>query len=326
MEYKDYYKILGVDKNASEKDVKKAFRKLARQYHPDVNPGNAEAEAKFKEINEAYEVLKDKDRRAKYDQLGARYHEWQRAGGQGGFDWADFVTPDWFGGRSRERGSGVRFEYRDMNDVFGGRSGGGGFSDFFETLFGGGFGAAGRQQSIKGRDTEQPVPITLEEAYHGAERTLQFDDGRKPTVKIPRGAKTGTKIRIAGYGQPGRAGGDAGDLYLKIDVTPSPAYERDGDDLYSSATVDLYTAVLGGQVRVPTLAGPVTLKIPAGTSSGRKFRLQGRGMPRLNNPDSHGDLYVEVKVEVPKNLSERERALFTELAKLRGHGDNVNHS
>lgn len=324
MEYRDYYKILGVDKNATEKEIKKAFRKLARKYHPDVNPGNTEAEAKFKEINEAYEVLKDKEKRAKYDQLGSRYHEWQRMGGQqqGDVNWNDFVNSDWFGGRSGR--GGVQFEYRDMNDVFGGRSGGGsGFSDFFETLFGGGFGGATRQQTrkqpIRGRDTEQKVQITLEEAYHGTERTLQFNDGRQPTVKIPRGSKTGTKVRMAGYGQPGYVGGQPGDFYLNIDVASHPQYEREGNDLYSTLKIDLYTAVLGGTARVPTLGGDVTLKIPAGTSSGSKIRLKGRGMPQLNNPDNYGDLYAQIEIEVPKNLSEREHELFTELVELREH-------
>ncbi len=318
MEYKDYYQTLGVDKKASAKEIKKAFRRLAREHHPDLNPGDKGAEERFKEINEAYEVLSDKEKRAQYDQLGDRYQDWQRSGGGNSVNWADFVRQQ----RGGYGPSGVRVEYRNVDDIFGAQGGQGssGFSDFFNSIFGG-FGRTqpgarrAHKAPIRGQDLEQPIRITLEEAYHGTKRTLQFRDAPRG-VKIPKGAKTGTKIRLAGKGAGGYAGGPPGDLYLVVEVAPHPRFERKGDDLYSKLNVDLYTATLGGTARVPTLGGTVTLKIPAGTSSGKKIRLQGRGMPKLNAPNVHGDLYVEVAVTVPQELSKRERALFEELRRL----------
>lgn len=308
MQYKDYYKILGVDKRASEREIKQAYRKLARQYHPDVNPGNKQAEEKFKTINEAYEVLSDPGKRRKYDQLGASYFRWQQQGGDPrGFDWSQ-----WFTGRPG--GGGVHVEYGDLGDLFGG----GGFSDFFQSIFGGAGGqrSSGRRVSRKGRDYEQPVEITLEEAAHGTQRLLEAD-GERITVKIPPGVKTGSKVRVAAKGGAGIGGGAAGDLYLKVTVAKHPVFERRGNNLHCDVVVDLYTAVLGGEAEVPTLNGKVRLKIPAGTQGGRTFRLREKGMPYLRNLGKRGDLYARIKISVPRRLRKRERALFEELASLR---------
>lgn len=305
MEYKDYYQILGVDRNADSKEIKRAFRKLAQKYHPDKNPDDKQAEETFKEINEAYEVLKDPAKRAKYDQLGASYREWERMGGQrGGFDWSQWqsVGPD----------GGVRVEFSDLGDLFGS-----GFSDFFNAIFGG-MGQPQRAGRTTRRDTtrdvEQMVRITLEEAYKGTTRVLTIN-GRRLEVKIPPGSRTGTKVRIAGHGRS--SGQRAGDLYLVVHVEADPRFKRKKDDLHVSMPVDLYTAVLGGQVRVPTPAGPVLLTIPPGSQPEQTFRLQGRGMPQLRNPSNHGNLYARLKIKLPRNLSEEESELFRKLAALR---------
>jgi curved DNA-binding protein len=315
MNYQDYYKTLGVDKKADEKEIKRAYRRLAREFHPDVNPGNPQAEEKFKQINEAYEVLSDPDKRAKYDRFGASWQQYQRAGGEsGGFDWSQ-----WMSGQPR----GTRVEFSgDLGDLFGGSAGG--FSDFFNALFGdagvrsGGFGTRGRG-ATRGQDLEQPVQITLEEAFHGARRVLE-KDGRRLEVKIPRGVKTGARIRIAGEGGAGGASASAGDLYLKVKVAPHDTFSREGDDLHREVEVDLYTAILGGEVRVQTLDGEVTLKIPPETQSGGAFRLRGKGMPRLKHPEQRGDLYIKVRVRVPQNLSEQEKRLFRQLSEMRRRG------
>jgi len=312
MEYKDYYRILGVDRNATEKEIKQAYRRLARKYHPDVNPGDKEAEERFKEINEAYEVLSDPEKRRKYDQLGASWQQWQRMGGNPrDFDWSQWFSREWPGGR-------VHVEYGDLGDLFGE----GIFSDFFRAIFGD-VGTRprarwweARPRYARGQDYEQPVEISLEEAFRGTKRVLE-KDGRRLEVTIPPGVKTGSRVRIAGQGGPGIGGGRPGDLYLKVTVLPHPIFKRQGDDLHCEVPVDLYTAVLGGEVRVPTLEGDVMLKIPPGTQGGQTFRLRGKGMPNLRNPRQRGDLYVKVQVQVPQNLSQRERELFRELAKRR---------
>ncbi len=307
MEYKDYYKILGVAKGADDKEIKKAYRRLARQYHPDVNPGDKAAEARFKEINEAYEVLSDPEKRRKYDELGQSYQHWQQAGGPGGFNWAQWTTTAGPGG--------TRVEYGDLNDLFGR----GGFSDFFEAIFGG-MGMAGTQAgtAARSRDLEHEVEITLEEAYRGAQRIIEVD-GRRLEVKIPPGVKTGSRVRVAGEAPTGGIrGGPRGDLYLRIKVLPHPTFERRDDDLYCEVPVDLFVALLGGEARVPTLSGSVALRIPAGTQSGRTFRLAGQGMPKLRSPQERGDLYVKTRVMLPERLSEREQKLVREWAALRG--------
>jgi curved DNA-binding protein len=334
MEYKDYYQILGVSRDASEKEIKKAYRKLARKYHPDMNEGNKNAEERFKEINEAYEVLSDPDKRKLYNQFGADWKQWQRAGGRPeDFDWSQYGAGR--PGAGRQPGGGPYVHYgnvEDLEDIFGGA---GGFSDFFQQLFGGfaqqrgggsPFGdlrggpysrAQTRQRPHRGRDYEQPVEVTLREAYTGTTRLLQLDD-RRLEVKIPPGARDGTRVRIAGAGSPGSGGATSGDLYLVVEVRPDPRFEREGDDLHTTAPVDLYVALLGGEVPVPTLDGrSVMLRIPPETQNGQTFRLRDRGMPMLNRPDQHGDLYVEVEVELPEKLSEKEKQLFQELKALR---------
>lgn len=303
MEYKDYYKILGVGKNADEKEIKHAFRRLARKYHPDLNPNDKSAQEKFKEINEAYEVLSDPAKRRRYDELGANwqaYEQYQRAGGQGPFQWGAggvhyrTVTPE------------------EFESLFGDL---GGFSDFFRTFFGG-TETPRTARARRGQDIEQTIEISLEEAYRGAARLLQKGD-RRLEIKIPPGVKTGSKIRYAGEGEPGIAGGTPGDLYVRVHIAPHPVFERDGDDLRCEIPIDLYVALLGGEVYVPTLKGQLALKIPPETQNGRTFRLAGQGMPKLNAPNTYGDLYVKVRVVLPENLTAAERNLFQQLAQMR---------
>jgi curved DNA-binding protein len=303
MEYKDYYKVLGLERSASADEVRKAYRKLAMQYHPDRNPGDKASEEKFKEINEAYQVLSDSQKRARYDQLGSAYSNWeQRSGGQqGDFDWSQ-----WFSGQPAGSG-GTRVEFGDLNDLFGGQEA---FSDFFRSIFGGG---GATQTATRGRPRQsyqQPVTISLDEVYRGSTRTLQSND-RRLEVRIPPGVKTGSKVRVAGGGPAGS------DLYLIVDVAPDPRFEREGDDLRTSAGIDIFTAVLGGEAQVDTLEGKVTLKIPAGTQPDQVFRLSGRGLPPLKSPQKKGDLFVRVKVTIPKKLSAKQRALLEEAARLK---------
>ena len=324
MEYKDYYKILGVDKKATEKDIWSAFRRLARKYHPDVNPNNQEAEARFKEINEAYEVLSDPEKRKKYDELGPRwreYEQWQRAGGQAG------AGP--FEGFGQAPG-GARSQYRtvtedDLQDLFGES----GFSDFFETLFGGGDGPGGpgsgrRRQTgpRRGRDAEEPVEITIREALNGTQRILQMmqPDGsvRRLEVKIPAGVTEGSRVRMAGQGSPGSGGGTGGDLYLRVHLADDPVFTRQGDDLEVDVPVDLTILVLGGEVELPNpRGGRLSLRIPSGTQNNRSFRLRGQGLPKLRQPGERGDLVARIQAVLPENLTREERELFERLAALR---------
>jgi len=322
MEYKDYYRILGVERKADEKEIKKAFRRLARQHHPDVNPGDEQAEERFKEVNEAHEVLSDPAKRQKYDQLGADWQRHQRAGGApGGFDWSQW-------GQGTPGGRRVHVDYGDLNDLFGGQ---GGFSDFFSTIFGGvgrdprmdGHPRGARRVARRGQDMVQPVEITLEEAFNGTQRILQ-SDGRRLEVQIPPGVKTGSKVRVRGEGGRGADGSARGDLFLRVEVRPHPLFERLGDDLHCEIAVDLYTAVLGGEADVPRLDGPpLILRIPAGTQGGRVFRLQGKGLPNLRQPKKRGHLYAKTHVAVPRELGEHERELFEELARLHSKGQDT---
>ena len=307
MEYKDYYETLGVDRKASQDEIKKIYRKLAMKYHPDRNPDNKQAEEKFKEVNEAHQVLSDPEKRARYDQLGSSYSQWQQRGAPGDFNWGD-----WFGGApgGAPRGGGRRVRYEDMGDIFGGAGGMGGMSDFFEAMFGmgGGMGAGARQNPRAPRQRyEQPVAISLEEAYEGAIRILE-SEGKRIQVKIPAGAKTGTKVRVKGKAPGG------GDLYLKVSVSKNPNFERKGDNLHTQTSVDVFTALLGGKTQVKTLKGNLSLTIPAGTQPEQVIRLSGRGMPKLRSPKEKGDLFVRVKVKIPKNLSEDQKALLEEAA------------
>jgi curved DNA-binding protein len=303
MDYKDYYKTLGVERNASASDIKRAYRKLALEFHPDKNPGDKQAEEKFKEINEAYEVLGNSSKRARYDQIADSYQSWQSRGGEpGGFDWSR-----WTSGQQE----GMRVEFGDIGDLFGG-----GFSDFFNAIFaemGLSRQAPGQAQRARGRDIEQPVTISLNEAYRGTTRILQRD-GRSLEVKIPPGAKTGTKVRITGQGAS--VGGAAGDLYLLVRVKPEKGFELKDLDLHTDVSVDLYTAILGGEVLVPTPSGPIILTIPAGSQPDQSLRLRGRGLPHLQNPREHGDLYAHLRIKLPKSLSDQERELFERLAEF----------
>ncbi|HSF81167.1 MAG TPA: J domain-containing protein [Anaerolineales bacterium] len=308
MDYKDYYKILGVDRKAGEEEIKRAYRKLAMKYHPDRNPDDKHAEEKFKEINEAHQVLSDPQKRARYDQLGDSYHRWQQRGGSpGNFNWDEWVA--------RAPGGGnVRVEVGGLEDLFG--AGLGDFSEFFRSIFGGmsdrGAPVSGRRQAAV-PSYQHEVTISLAEAFHGTTRRIEIE-GRRLEVKIPRGARTGTKIRVSdAYSY---SNGRKGDLYLLIQVADDPRFKRKGDDLNANVEVDLYKAVLGDEVAVQTISGKVMLTIPAGTQVGAKFRLAGQGMPRLKNPDTRGDLFVHVNVKIPRNLSPRQRELFQELAGL----------
>ncbi len=319
MDYKDYYKILGVSKDASDKDIKKAYRKLAREYHPDTNPDNKAAEEQFKEINEAHEVLSDADKRRQYDQFGAQWKNYARGGGN-----MDDFYRQWSGGRPGGGSHTRTVSPEEFQDLFGG--GVGGFSDFFETLFAGGvrqgsgfdsFGTrtAGYARPTRGRDIEQSVDIKLEEAHQGTTRILQ-QDGERLEVSIPRGVKTGSKVRVAGKGAPGTANGPRGDFYLVVQVNKHARFTREGDNLRVKAPVDIYTLVLGGEAAIPTLDRQIMLTIPAGTPNGKVFRLKGLGMPNLRQPDQLGDLYAEMDVQLPGKISDKEEDLFRQLQAL----------
>lgn len=302
-EYKDYYKILGVDRNASPKDIKTVYRRLARKHHPDVNPGDKAAEEKFKDISEAYEVLSDPDKRTKYDQFG-QYWEQVRVGGQPGGGappgWEGFTFD--FGGFGRERA--------DM----GGESG---FSDFFEMLFGGMRGdkrtSRVRHAPSRGASIEADLEISLEDAFAGAKKSFKID-GRTIELTIPKGVKEGQKLRLAGQGPNGPAG--KGDLMIRLKIRPHPLFERRDDDLHVELPVDYVLAALGGEVQVPTLSGRVTMKVPPGTRTGKSFRLPGQGMPRMNKTE-RGNLYAKVRVQIPENVTNRERELLEEIRKAR---------
>lgn len=322
MDYKDYYEILGVKKDASQDEIQKAYRKLARKFHPDVNKA-PEAETKFKELGEAYEVLKDEDKRKKYDQFGSAWKRAQQTGSP---------PPGW---------EGVHFDFGQGGGGFdfSGMGGGEGFSSFFEMLFGegarggrrgpaagfgggfpggagfpgGGFGATG------GADTEAEIAITLEEAAHGGRRELALTDPRTGerknlTVKIPKGVRSGQRIRLAGKGQPSLNGGAPGDLYLKIEIEPHPRFRVDGTNLHTAVPVSPWEAALGAEADVQTLEGDVRVRIPAGSSSGRKIRLRGKGLPKPGGGE--GDLIAEIKIVVPDALSDEERQLFERLAEV----------
>ena len=316
MQYRDYYETLGVNKNASQEEIKKAYRKLARKYHPDVNPDDPNAEEKFKDINEAYQVLSDDEKRKKFDQFGSQWKQYQQRGGRAeDFDWSQWTAQGQAG-----MGGYRTVSQEELEQMFGG--GLGGFSDFFTTLFGGMSGARpgartthrpSAQSTQRGRDIEHPVEISLEEAFNGTTRLLTFEDGRRIEATIPAGVKTGSKIRLSGQGSPGPRG--SGDLFLKIKVTSHPEFRRDGDDLRIDQPVDFFTALLGGEVNVSTIDKTVKLTIPPESDSGKTFRLKGLGMPKLNHPEKRGDLYVTLQIQVPKKLSAEQKKKFKELEK-----------
>lgn len=320
MEYKDYYKILGVERSASKDEIKRAYRKLALKTHPDRNPGDAKAEERFKEINEAYQVLSDAEKKAHYDELGQSYSQWQQGGAPaGGFNWEQWYTNSPTGntrpnysrtGAGTPSGNAGGFE-----DIFGSD-----FSEFFRRIFGGmpdigdQPGSRSTGQRIRRAATpayQQEATISLAESYQGTTRRIDVD-GRRLEIKIPAGAKTGTKVRFPNIVPTGNDGQKA-DLYLLIRVADDPRFQVRDSDLHTEVTIDLYTAVLGGEVTVQTLSGNVLLTIPAGIQPGQSVRLAGRGMPHLGAPATRGDLFAHIKVMLPQKLTPKQKDLFQQL-------------
>jgi curved DNA-binding protein len=329
MEFKDYYATLGVNKSSTEKEIKQAFRKLARKHHPDVNPGDKAAESRFKEINEAYEVLGDPAKRKKYDELGANWRAYEQAEAQGGPN--PFAGGSWNVNTGGQRGGSRTMTQEEMEEMFGDQNP---FSDFFTTFFGGGGGfgeresssrgsapgSRGRARQRQGRDVEHEIELSLEDAYNGTTRRLSLKhDGHARTVdvRIPAGVGDGSRVRISGEGEHGSGGGTAGDLYLRVRLAPHPLFERKGRDLYVKVPLPVTTAVLGGEVEVPTIAGKtVRLKIPGLTQNGQMFRLKGYGMPAVGKPEDKGDAYARVEIQLPAELSPEERQHYEALAKI----------
>jgi curved DNA-binding protein len=303
---KDYYKILGISKSATEEEIKKAYRKMAVKYHPDKNPGNKQAEEKFKEINEANDVLSDPEKRKKYDQFGENWSHFQNAEQQGY-------------GNYRSQGGG---QYQQMSEEEFANAFGGGFSDIFENLFGQkqGRGKNWResygQQSFTGQDYNAEMEISLEEAYFGTSKQFTLH-GQTMNIKLKPGIQDGQVLKLKGKGEAGIQGGKPGDLYLTIHIRSNNLYDRKGDDLYSDLHVSLYTAMLGDKVEVKTLDGTIKMDIPAESQNDKFLRLKGKGMPNYQNPQTKGDLYVKLKVDLPTHLNAKEKELFKELADMR---------
>ncbi len=305
MDYKDYYRILGIDKKANQEEVKKAYRKLAVKYHPDKNPGNSQSEERFKEISEAYEVLKDPEKRKQYDRLGANWKQYQQSGFEG------------FQGK-RPRSRQYQYDFRgDPSEFFGGPSG---FSDFFEMFFGGGgrrkghdfFGNFGNFDVEKpGADLTGNLNISLNEAYQGTERLIDLGN-EKIRVKIKPGAYEGLRLRVREKGQKG-TGGKAGNLYLTVHVSPGADFVRNGDDLMKEVPVDLFTALLGGKKEIVTFSGKLNIVIAEGAQNGKQLRLRGKGMPIYDKPGQYGDLYLKLKVHLPERLSSEQKELVRKL-------------
>ncbi|WP_289063998.1 DnaJ C-terminal domain-containing protein [uncultured Zobellia sp.] len=302
MEYIDYYKVLGVSKNATENDIKKAYRKMARKYHPDVNPNDVEAEKKFKEINEANEVLGNAENRKKYDQYGK---DWMHAEA---FEKAKAQQ------QSSRRSGGQSYE-QDF--------GGGDFSDFFESMFGGGgfsqggyTSNRGQQVRYRGQDLNAELRLQLRDVYTTQKQTLTVN-GKNIRITIPAGIENGQTIKISGHGGPGRNGGPKGDLYLTFVIDNNTAFKRDGNDLYKKVDLDLYTAILGGEITVDTFDGKAKLKVKPETQSNIKVKLKGKGFPVYKKEGQFGDLFITYNVKIPTNLSDQEKALFKQLASLK---------
>jgi curved DNA-binding protein len=315
MEYKDYYKTLGVEKTATTEQIKKAYRKLARQYHPDVNPNDATAEQKFKEVNEANEVLSDPEKRQKYDQFGADYQRYEQAGaggagrGPGGFDWSQYA----------QGGQGGFGGYNGGGNPFGGE-GDEDFSDFFSSLFGsmGGEAAGGRStRPGAGPDYQAELELTLEEAYQGGPRTITVQ-GKNLRLTIHPGVADGQTIRLRDQGGPGRNGGPNGSLLITFRILPDARYVRTGDDLTQDVPVSLYRALLGGSQTVETLSGTVKISIKPESTNGTRLRLRGKGFPVYRQEGKFGDLYLRLNVQLPQNLTDQEKDLIKQLAQLRG--------
>jgi curved DNA-binding protein len=314
MDFKDYYEILGVQPNAEKKVIKQTYRQLARKYHPDVNPGNKEAEEKFKIINEANQVLSDPKKRKKYDELRTQYQQWQQTGDrQQDYDWQNWST---------RPGQSARVQYanpEDLEDLFGNESP---YSDFFTNIFGQAQ-RSGRSSSRgatprprRGRDVEYEVDLTLEEAYQGTQRLLEID-GHRIQADIPPGVRTGSRVRLTGQGEPGQNSGPGGDLYLIVNLLPNDTFEREGDDLHIDVPVDIFTAVAGGEIQIPTLERPLILKIPPRTNARQSFRLRGKGMPHLGDPKTRGDLFALVRLVLPDPLTDQEVNNIREMASSR---------
>jgi curved DNA-binding protein len=310
MDYKDYYKLLGVDKKANQEVIKKAYRKLALKYHPDKNPNNPSAEEKFKQIAEAYEVLKDPEKRKKYDQLGANWKQYENAG------------PGWQGNQDqgnyqyRPGSGGGQTGGNNYEDMFGEN----GFSDFFEQYFGGSqgknpYGKRGRssRQPTAGQDFEAVLEISLPEAYTGVSRVLNINQ-KKIKIKVKAGVKDGQILRMKGKGGKGKNGGPDGNVFLKINIKHYNDYQLKGNDLFKDANIDFYTAVLGGNLNIETLDGKVAIVIGAGTQNGKAFRLKGKGMPDFNHPQQKGDLYVRINIAIPENINAEELELLKKAA------------
>ncbi len=314
MDYKDYYKSLGVSKSASQDEIKKAYRKLAAKYHPDVNQGDQKSEKKFKEISEAYEVLKDPEKRKLYNRVGSNWKQYQQTGGNAdNFDWSQFAG---------QQGRGRYTSQDDFSEIFGG-----GFSDFFETLFGRfGTSGSGRRSSFgsafssaaakTGRDMEANLEVTLQEAFSGSTRAFTVN-GEQVRVKIPGGISDGKRLKLKGKGERSAVNNSRGDLFLRVRIKADDRFERQGDDLYTNVDVDLYTMILGGTVHVPTFSGSIKLNVPPGTENDKLMRLKGQGMPKLGQNNTRGDLYVRLKVKLPGHLTSREKELFKKLSEQR---------
>jgi curved DNA-binding protein len=297
MEYKDYYKVLGITKSASQDEVKKAFRKMAVKFHPDKNPGDKKAEEKFKEANEANEVLGDPAKRKKYDELGANWKQYEQQGNQY---------------RGQQQYSGRR-QY-DSGEGFGGE-----FSDFFESFFGGG-GFSGFNQSQtrsrKGTDLSAEMELTLHDVFHGTTRQVTID-GDRVNLKVKPGTRDGQILRMKGKGSPGAGGGQNGDLLITVKLTKDPKFERRGDDIYFNHLLDAITAILGGNISVEGFDKTVSMNIPEGTDSNKLFRMKGMGIPHFDNPEERGDAYVRMVLQTPKNLTDQEKKLLNEFQSVR---------
>jgi len=310
MDFKDYYAILGVAPDADKKTIQLTFRKLARKHHPDVNPGNKEAEEKFKTFNEAYQVLSDAKQRKKYDELRSQYLQWQQTGGRKqDFDWQNWSASQGKPARSRPANDD------DLEDLFGSSSP---YSDFFNDLFNQASGSPRNSGPRQGRTMEYELDLTLKEAFQGSERLLEID-GRRIKAGIPAGVRSGSRVRLAGQGEPGRNSGAAGDLYLIVRVLPDQTFEREGDNLRTEILVDFFSAIAGGEIRVPTMEQALILKIPPGTNAGQNFRLRGKGMPHLGDPKTRGDMLARVKLVLPEHLSDLETQSIREMASARNN-------
>lgn len=309
MEFIDYYKVLGLDKKASQEEIKKAYRKLARKLHPDLNPNDKDAQKKFQQINEANEVLSDPEKRKKYDQYGK---DWQHA--------EEFEKARQQQRSYQQQGTGGFGGFEQGGFDFGGGYEGGDFSDFFESMFGGATKrSSGRSTRFRGQDLSAELQLELTDIFRTHKRTLTVN-GKSIRLTIPAGVENGQTIRIKGHGGPGMNGGPSGDLLLTFKISNNTAFKREGSNLYATQDLDLYTALLGGEITVNTFEGKVKLKVKPETPNGTTVKLKGKGFPVYKQEGDFGDLYITYRIQLPKNLSQKEKGLFEELRKLRDHG------